>query len=365
LEAENMLRSFRARNFRCFQDTEVKELAGVNLFIGKNNVGKTSLLEALFLHAGPNNPDLPMALNFLRGISQFELNAEEIWGWLFTGRRLDGAIELRGVDKEGKERILRIQLGSSESTPISTPSNGKPGPARSASVATTALGPRNLLLHYEENGKALGTSRALILADGPQPTVKLEPAAGLAHPLALFLTPAAQQLVENVERFSRLQDAGQEQDLLKALQVLEPRLTRLAVSVKGGVPVIQGEIGMPRLVPFPFLGAGMGRLLSYLLAIASAPKGAVFIDEAENGFHYTALPRVWSAVADFAQHYETQVFATSHSDECIAAAHRAFAERLSYDFSLHRLDRVEGKIAAIPITREILETAEARNLEVR
>jgi len=360
-----MLRSFRARNFRCFQDTEVKELAGVNLFIGKNNVGKTSLLEALFLHAGPSNPDLPMHLNFLRGVSQFELNAEEIWGWLFTGRRLDEAIELRGIDKEGKERILRIQLGTSESTPISAPSNGKPGPARSASVATTALGPRNLLLRYEENGKHLGTSRALILAEGPQPTVKLEPAGYLAPPLSIYLSPAVQNLAENVERFSRLQDAGQEQDLLKTLQVLEPRLTRLAVSFKGGVPMIQGEIGMPRLLPLPFLGAGMGRLLSYLLAIACTPKGAVFIDEVENGFHYTALPRVWSAVADFAEHYDTQVFATSHSDECIAAAHRAFSERLRYDFSLHRLDRVEGKIVAIPIAREMLETAQARDLEVR
>jgi len=47
-----MYQSFHVKNFRCFDDLQLNDLARVNLIAGKNNTGKTSLLEALFLHAG-------------------------------------------------------------------------------------------------------------------------------------------------------------------------------------------------------------------------------------------------------------------------------------------------------------------------
>jgi len=63
-----MFKSFGAKNFRCFLTLNIDNLAGVNLFSGKNNVGKTALLEAIFLLLGPDNPQLPMVVNVLRGI---------------------------------------------------------------------------------------------------------------------------------------------------------------------------------------------------------------------------------------------------------------------------------------------------------
>ena len=61
--------SFAIENFRCFEKLSIEPLARVNLICGGNNTGKTTLLEALWLHSGPNSPDLGLRLNNFRGIA--------------------------------------------------------------------------------------------------------------------------------------------------------------------------------------------------------------------------------------------------------------------------------------------------------
>ena len=45
-----MLSSLKIRNFRTFSHLFIERLGRVNLILGKNNVGKTTLLEALFIY---------------------------------------------------------------------------------------------------------------------------------------------------------------------------------------------------------------------------------------------------------------------------------------------------------------------------
>ena len=62
-----MYMSFRAENYRCFEDLTVEPLERVNLVAGKNNVGKTALLETLWLHHEYHNPSLAYWTNVARG----------------------------------------------------------------------------------------------------------------------------------------------------------------------------------------------------------------------------------------------------------------------------------------------------------
>jgi AAA15 family ATPase/GTPase len=102
-----------------------------------------------------------------------------------------------------------------------------------------------------------------------------------------------------------------------------------------------------------------------LLAIVNAPGGTVLIDEIENGLHHSVMLKVWQAIAETARRSETQIFATTHSWECIRAAHEAFTKSGTYDFRLHRLDRLDGKIKAITYDEEALAAAIKAELEVR
>ncbi|MBM4048079.1 MAG: ATPase [Planctomycetes bacterium] len=356
-----MYRSFTIRNFRCFQDLTLRPLERVNLIAGMNNLGKTALLEALFLHLGPNNPDLALRLDAFRGIEHLGLNPEEMWGWLFSDKRIDETIELSSLNEANERRLLRIRLVEPEEGGGVAEGRRATAPAKAEGWGTTAGGPRELRLEYQDSSGQTGVSRALITSEG----TKVERARLAQLPLGVFLSPRARFPKEDAERFSNLERVGRGGQVLATAQLVEPRLRRLAVLVTSGVPMINGDIGIGVLVPVPLLGEGMGRLLSILLAIASAPGGKVLIDEIENGLHHSVMVDIWKAIGEAARRSETQVFATTHSWECIRGAHKAFAATGTYDFRLHRLERVKGQIQAGTYDREALEGALKAELEVR
>ena len=153
--------------------------------------------------------------------------------------------------------------------------------------------------------------------------------------------------------------------IVKALQIVEPRLVSLRVQYRGGLPLIYGDIGLKRLIPFPLMGDGMSRLRGVALAMTDARDGILLIDEIENGIHHSVMSKLWKTVSALAQSNNVQVFATTHSIECVLAAYGAFNAREPYDFSLYRLDQVKGEIQAVRYDKETLAAAVETNLEVR
>jgi hypothetical protein len=172
-------------------------------------------------------------------------------------------------------------------------------------------------------------------------------------------------LSEEAERFGKLEVQSKQDVVLQVLKLLEPRLKRLAMVILAGQPVLHGDIGIGRLVPLPVMGEGMVRLASLVLSIGNAPNGVVLVDEIENGLHYSALGKVWAAIAEVARQFNTQIFATTHSRECIVTAHNAFVESGLYDFRLHRLDRTDEAIRAVTYDQATLAAAIETGLEVR
>ena len=113
------------------------------------------------------------------------------------------------------------------------------------------------------------------------------------------------------------------------------------------------------------MGVGMVRLRSLVLEIENAAGGVVLVDEIENGLHYSVMGRVWEALAAAARQSDTQIFATTHSFECIRAAHEAFLAKDKYDFRLHRLERNDSGIRAVTYDSKMLSAAMASDFEVR
>jgi AAA15 family ATPase/GTPase len=123
--------------------------------------------------------------------------------------------------------------------------------------------------------------------------------------------------------------------------------------------------GFDEPIPLPIMGGGVQRALSILLAIGSAENGVVLIDEIENGIHHSALKDLWAVIAEASRVFNCQLFATTHSDECIRAAHEAFKKSKSYDLMLYRLERKNGSINAVMYDEETLDAALSIPLEVR
>ncbi len=111
----------------------------------------------------------------------------------------------------------------------------------------------------------------------------------------------------------------------------------------------------------------MNRLASMLLAMSEIPNGLMFIDEIENGIHYSVQTKVWKAIGQMARELDIQVFATTHSLEMVRAAYEAFSEKDKLDeFRYHRLDRDrEGNIEAVTYNESGIEAAMSTNWEIR
>jgi hypothetical protein len=357
-----MLREFTVRNFRCFDDLTIQPLKRVNLIAGMNGTGKTALLEALFLHVGPHNPQLPLRINAFRGIEPFGPYAAHMLGALFHWPERE-PLELLSVDELRVRRSLTVRL-TEPGEPVRVPSPSGEGEEEALrpipGTLTTAPGPAGLALEYEDSAGGKASSRVDVFGGG----FRVEPAQ-LQLPLGVFLGAHRLVATEDVERFSELERKGRQRQVLTTLKVLEPRLKRLAVLATGGTSLIYGDVGIGELVPLQLLSEGLGRLLTILAAIGNAPGGTVLIDEVENGLHHSALVEIWKAIGVAAGRSRTQVFATTHSGECIEAAHRAFAAKRDYDFRLHRLDRIGNKIEVTTYDKESLESALKSQLEVR
>jgi hypothetical protein len=286
-------------------------------------------------------------------------------GWLFYGKQIDALIELGAVDEAGTSRRLTIRLVEPSQTVLTPAGNGGASSAESTGSLTTALGARELLVEYKDSEGQTAVSRALIAQGGDGPEIKVERARLAPAPAGILLSTHYRSTKEDAERFSQLARSKRQAELLATLCILDSRLNHLEVLVTGGVPMINGDLGIGELVPVPFMGEGFVRLLSILLAIAVTPNGYVLIDEIENGLHHSTLTAAWTAIADAARRSNVQIFATTHSWECIRAAHEAFAAASCSDLRLLRLDEVKGEIREVAYDAETLETALATGLEVR
>ena len=355
-----MFKSVSIKRFRGFKDFRTESFDRFNLFLGRNNAGKTALLESIFLLLGPTNPRLPLTLSAFRGIEQFRIDPEDLWGWLFYKRDWSQAITLEAKTDTGARRALAISLGEPKIVRLKKKSvaEKRRGPP---TTATTEPGAGELIFQLtHESGKDIRSIASL-----RESGIAVESDGQIKMPTSVYVSARAANSSENPERFSELEAKGEEHAILPALQLLEPRLKRLAVLISGAGPMMHGDLGIGRLVPLPLMGEGMGRLLTLLLAIYASRDGMTLIDDVDTGLHYSVMPTVWSAIAKAARDAKAQVFATTHSWECMKAAHEAFSKEASYDLAIQRIDRNDDDVTATRFDREMTETALSSGMELR
>ena len=101
------------------------------------------------------------------------------------------------------------------------------------------------------------------------------------------------------------------------------------------------------------------------MALVNAKDGILLVDEIENGIHYSVLPDVWRLIFQTAQRLNVQVFATSHSWDCIEAFQKAAKENTEAEGVLVRLYRRGDEIRAVNLDESELEIAVDGKIEVR
>jgi hypothetical protein len=360
-----MYSQIEVQNFRGFDDLVLSNLKRINLIAGKNNSGKTALLEAIFIHSGWYNPELALRAQVFRGIRNITISssAAGVIQAIFRNLDVDKSVEIRSKDNKGRSRYSTIFFVNSsnelEGLDLTTSFSDEPEtrPSFSSSNLIKGLGLRFTNPDGEETTRYL-----LISPRGVHQQVSPPP-----ESQSVFIPAIYRENSPEIQRkFSEQVRAGRKDMLVNSLRILEPRLQSVELLDFSGEVVPYGDVGAKQLIPFPLMGEGLNRLLNLLLSVSDAPGGTVLFDEVENGLHYSVLPEVWRAIGQAARDFDVQVFATTHSYECIRAAHEAFRSGPDYDFRYHRLDRGQsGGIEAITYSEEEMEAALDINYEVR
>lgn len=366
-----MFKRISLQNFRCFFNFELTNLKRINLFAGKNNVGKSTLLEAIFLICGRCNLDLVMKISGFRGVSEFKLDLSNIsdfpWASIFPFFNVKNEIVLKAwkYSMPNPQELVFTEIDSFEyfrslaQSPISV--NKKEIAQLNEFIPANTKG---LRLAYKD-GELSNNYHLFFTPNGPVFTPSPPPPDFPAYYQLSFSTSST-LLSEQASLYSRLLVQKEPLDqLIETLHIIEPRLTNIQAITEGAFPQLYGDIGGPHLIPFSCMGEGVVKIASILLKIFTAKTGVLLIDELENGLHFSILPKIWEAIIEAAEKNDTQLFITTHSMECILAAHKAFSQYEEYGLNLVRLENIEGLIKPILFEKEELDMITERQLEVR
>ncbi len=349
-----MLTRVNIENFRGFEKLQVPSLRPVNLIVGRNSAGKTAFLEAIFIALG-NSPQSVLRLRRWRGMGEgakitFERGSyEALWKDLFYlyDQKSEILIELAGI--AGPVRCLKVSY-------------------RQDQTLTLPLGDRDLdevniapvtFEWVDATGNAIQV-RPNITSQG------LElPMGGPALPGAFFASFVIPNAEENANRFSALSKINKERLFIESLQKEFPWIANISLEIEAGTPQLFATIsGVEAKVPVANVSGGVNKLISILLAIANMPKGIILVDEIENGFYYDRLTAIWSLLLRFSQEFNAQIFATTHSLECIRSL-QPLLEDNPQSFSFIRLQRKLNSVQAKVFSGKDLGRAIDQNIEVR
>jgi hypothetical protein len=165
---------------------------------------------------------------------------------------------------------------------------------------------------------------------------------------------------------------GRENEVIDALRLLEPRLSDIvflsgAASFRYGssAGVLVGLEGSRRRVPLGSLGDGMSRLLVLCVSLIQSAGGVLLVDEIGTGLHHLAMGNIWRLILTAAGQYDVQVFATTHSFDCISGL--AWVCASHPELGAHvALQKIEPRLEeAVAFDAKSIQTTAAQGIEVR
>lgn len=322
-----MLTSLHIQNFRAFRNLKLEGLGRVNLITGANNVGKTALLESLAMLFGIGSgiqQSLPRMFRF-GGQADAE---DSFWTWLLPGGVKAGNALFDGC-LAGREVSCRVGIGEA-------PRFGQP---EFSEFKLGHLGGRRSVAHVTY---------------------------GVSLPKFAVFSTVPVDSTQHAINFNRVVIRRRRKTVEHLLNELEPRLITiefLQASVAG--PSLYADVGLAELLPVSQLGQGFNRLLDIYSELVAEDAKVLLIDEIENGLYWKALPIVWKGLFAAARELDVQIFATTHSLECIRAADEAARAGGNYDLAVIRLDRVGDEIKPTVMGEETMRTAKEFGWEIR
>lgn len=326
-----MIKTLHIENFRGFERLDVEDLGRVNLIIGKNDSGKTSLMAAAMVATSPTA--IPAVAAHLVDGSPLNGDFDAYWRPLFRGVDVQRGFLIEITNPTGTKRATKVVGPKNKADPSLLNGAVILGASLKAAGTPFQIIPQNNL--------------AVVIGDGD-------------GPFKAHWTPSSVQSDgAMLDTYIAAYQAGKMPLLTAIVKALTPTID--AIDIVGAETYVKLE-GYPLPMPMTVLGEGSRRLFQIAMPISLEPH-LLAIDEIENGFHHSALPLVWKLLREAP--LETQIFATTHREENIAAAAQAFVDAKDDGLRIIRIDKTPMGHRAVSYTAERALLALEDGLEIR
>lgn len=348
-----MLRDITIENYRLFENFHLEGMTRLNLLVGANNSGKSSLLEAIYLLVNSQNSVALSEVLSKRFVANSRIRGRSEFMDLIDSFELSDIFG--NYDKN-----QRILISSQQDEPISLEYVYKSTRKNKDYVD-------NPQLDLKFSGQQR-TSYTFDLEKLLSPWYKEKNRSKTMNINKHLVTPDRLDQNTVTRLWEHIVLTPKEEMVLNSLRILEPNLERMAFTSFNSLEMsVRLKIkGQPNPVPLGSMGDGMYRILALAISLVSCEKGVLLVDEIDTGLHYTALTKMWRLVLETARRLDVQVFATTHSWDALAAFQEALAEaNAEEEGTVFRLERKDDQINTVAYTGEDLKVAVEHDIEVR
>lgn len=359
VSGDTMLNTISINNFRGIKEFTISDFKKINLLVGKNNSGKSTILESIFLLIGISNPELSIRINNFRGML---LVNESNFKSLFHNGDINHSIIIEGkFTFPPSTRRLEI---SPKLKNISYDYNLSANQEINKIVSDFSPKLEGLVINFQNNVNGnrkpfLGKS-SLSFKNGE---IIVEPVKNYKEVNRGILLSPLNIYLDLIRRFNELVIKKEKEYVITILKEIEPDLEDLTIGSDG---YLYADLGMNQLLPINILGDGIIKILSIILSLYDARNGIVLLDEIENGIYYGSQIILWKAIFNAVKLFNVQLFTTTHSIECIRAFILSAEESDSKDdIQLLRLERKRANFYVTSFNYTTLSTALNSEWEIR
>ena len=336
-----MLPALEIKNFKSIKHLTIPKLRRVNLFTGKNNTGKSSLLEAVYIliNNGSHRVLHEIISERIQGNkTKVNLSNIETIKTLFGSKNI-GINNAFIVNASANGKIFKVDLFAGTSRDFER-FHSRPN-VNFFSVADFI---------YERIFIVKGDDNDFLSVDEN-----------------IYILSENTSLQKNIHLWDKIVLTDKEDQVVDALKIIEPRIQRLAFIDRGGERVAMVRLkGGEEAVELQSMGDGINRILSIVLAAVNVAGGYLLIDEFENGLHYSVQEQLWKVLFQMANDLDIQLFVTTHSSDCINSFEEVLNEQTAVSGQLFRLERnKDGEIQTVSYNKDELQIATDNDIETR
>lgn len=298
--------------FRGIHSLQINDLNRVNVFLGGNNCGKSSLLEAILVMLGTSKPLLPIEMNVDRNYMGL---AKEDFAMFFHNGDTAQDIRLAHQTEEGEQHELTIRYFEESINEINEEE------IRGRDNSNLPLAQYGLKYCFKANSEDYSSTITYNTANGK---LNMQVPETRKNGINAYYIAPRYNFNNYISHFNEIVTNKEKSAIVDILHSIEPRIKD--VTVVGNK--VMADAQLDKLIPINLMGDGTRKLFTIAVALYNAKDSILIVDEVDNGLYYKSMKTLWNVILQMSTTLNIQVFLSTHSIDSLEALSNLLSDEM-------------------------------------